>query len=214
MAINPIEPCGAINTLRPRQNGLHFPYDIFISIFLDENVWITIKISMKFLPNGPINSTPALIQILVWRRLSDKPLSEPMMLCYWRIYASCGLIDLSHQGTMSPHYRDINSSTAYILASQHWCRYAWYPKLTNLFWDKNGMAPRYIVLVKTWNCFSWGLWYTVASLGWAVVMMTSYNANIFSVTGHLCGEFTGPRWIPRTKASAAELWCFLRSAPE
>ena len=25
---------------------------------------------------------------------------------------------------------------------------------------------------------------------------------------HLCGEFTGPRWIPRTKASDAELWCF------
>ena len=28
----------------------------------------------------------------------------------------------------------------------------------------------------------------------------------FRVTGHLCGEFTGPRWIPRTKASDAELW--------
>ena len=23
-----------------------------------------------------------------------------------------------------------------------------------------------------------------------------------------CGEFTGHRWIPRTKASDAELWCF------
>ena len=32
-------------------------------------------------------------------------------------------------------------------------------------------------------------------------MMTSSNGNIFRVTGHLCGEFTGPRWIPRTKAS-------------
>ena len=31
------------------------------------------------------------------------------------------------------------------------------------------------------------------------------------VTGHLCGEFTGHRWIPRTKASDAELWCFLWS---
>ena len=26
--------------------------------------------------------------------------------------------------------------------------------------------------------------------------MTSSNGNIFRVTGHLCGEFTGPRWIP------------------
>ena len=45
-------------------------------------------------------------------------------------------------------------------------------------------------------------------------MMTSSNGNIFRVTGHLCGEFTGPRWIPRSKASNAELWCFLWSAPK
>ena len=45
-------------------------------------------------------------------------------------------------------------------------------------------------------------------------MITSSNGNIFRVTGHLCGEFTGPRWIPRTKASDAELWCFLSSASE
>ena len=38
-------------------------------------------------------------------------------------------------------------------------------------------------------------------------MMTSSNGSIFRVTGHLCGEFTGPLWIPRTKASDAELWC-------
>ena len=31
------------------------------------------------------------------------------------------------------------------------------------------------------------------------VMMTSSNGNIFRLTGPLCGEFTGPRWIPRTK---------------
>ena len=36
-------------------------------------------------------------------------------------------------------------------------------------------------------------------------MMTSSNGNIFRVTGPLCGEFTGHRWIPRTKASDAEL---------
>ena len=46
------------------------------------------------------------------------------------------------------------------------------------------------------------------------VMMTSSKGNIFRVTGHLCGEFTGSRWIPRTKASDAELWCFLWAASE
>ena len=45
-------------------------------------------------------------------------------------------------------------------------------------------------------------------------MMTSSNWNILRVTGHLCGEFTGHRWIPFTKASDAELWCFLWYAPE
>ena len=40
------------------------------------------------------------------------------------------------------------------------------------------------------------------------IMMTSSNGNIFRVTGHLRGEFTGPWWIPHTKASDAELWCF------
>ena len=43
--------------------------------------------------------------------------------------------------------------------------------------------------------------------------MTSSNGNIFRVTGHLCGKFTGHRLIPRTKASDAEIWCFLWSAP-
>ena len=45
-------------------------------------------------------------------------------------------------------------------------------------------------------------------------MTTSSNGNIFRVTGHLCGEFTGLRWIPRTKVSDAELLCFLWSVPE
>ena len=47
-----------------------------------------------------------------------------------------------------------------------------------------------------------------------IFMMTSSSGNIFRATGHLCGEFTGHRWIPCTKASDAELWCFLWSAPE
>ena len=46
------------------------------------------------------------------------------------------------------------------------------------------------------------------------LMMTSLNGSIFRVTGPLSGEFTGDRCIPLTKASDAELWCFLLSAPE
>ena len=68
-----------INTLRPRQNGRHFPDDIFKWIFLNENVWISINISLKIVPWGRINNIPTLVQVMAWRRPGDKPLSEPMM---------------------------------------------------------------------------------------------------------------------------------------
>ena len=70
----------AINTLRQRQNGRHFTDDIFKCIFLNENVLIPIKISLKFVPKGQINKIPVLVQIMAWRRPGDKPLSEPMMV--------------------------------------------------------------------------------------------------------------------------------------
>ena len=57
---------------------------------------------------------------------------------------------------------------------------------------------------KPWRIFQSSLFF----------MMTSSNGNIFRVTGHLCGAFTGPRWMPHTKASDAELWCLLWSTPE
>ena len=69
-----------INTLRPRQNGRHFVDDTFKSIFLNENVRILIKFSLKFVPKGPINNIPALVQIMAWRRPGAKPLSEPVMV--------------------------------------------------------------------------------------------------------------------------------------
>ena len=69
-----------VNTLRPKQNGPHFADDIFKCIFLNENAWILIKISLKFVPKGSINNIPALVQIMAWRRPGVKPLSEPSMV--------------------------------------------------------------------------------------------------------------------------------------
>ena len=48
----------------------------------------------------------------------------------------------------------------------------------------------------------------------SLAKMTSLNGNVFRVTGPLWGESTGHRWIPLTKTSDTELWCFLWSAPE
>ena len=69
----------SINTLRPRQNGCHFHDDIFKCIFMNENVWISIKISLKFVPKGPHYNIPLLVQIMAWCRPGDKPLSEAVM---------------------------------------------------------------------------------------------------------------------------------------
>ena len=76
-AITPGLVCLNINTLRPRR---HFADDIFKCIFLNENIWISIKISLKFVPKDQIDNIPALVQIMVWRRPGDKPLFEPMVV--------------------------------------------------------------------------------------------------------------------------------------
>ena len=68
------------NILRPRQHGRHFADDTFKCIFLNENVIISIKISLKCVPKGSINNIPALFQMMAWRRPGDKPLSEAMIV--------------------------------------------------------------------------------------------------------------------------------------
>ena len=66
--------------VRPRENGRRFGDDNPKRIFLNENVRISIKISLKFVPKGPINNNPSLVQIMAWRRSGDKLFSEPMMV--------------------------------------------------------------------------------------------------------------------------------------
>ena len=64
-------------------------------IFLNENVYTFIKISLKFVPRGPINNIPALVQIMACCRPGDKPLYEPMMAYVDTTYMPC----VMHQGT-------------------------------------------------------------------------------------------------------------------
>ena len=49
-----------INTLRPRQNGRHFADDAFNRVFVNENVRISIELSLKFVPKGPIEKYPSI----------------------------------------------------------------------------------------------------------------------------------------------------------
>ena len=83
IAINPILlTLPLINSLRPRPNRRHFADDVFKRIFENENEWISPGISLTFVPKVRINNIPALFQIMAWHRPGDKPLSEPMMVCW------------------------------------------------------------------------------------------------------------------------------------
>ena len=70
---------GCLNSLRPRQNDQHLPDDIFKCTFMNENLCISIRISLKFVPKGQIDDMSALVQVMAWRQTGDKPLTEPMI---------------------------------------------------------------------------------------------------------------------------------------
>ena len=53
--------------------------DIFSCIYLNENDRIPIQIPLKYVPLSPIDNKAALVQVMAWRRIGDKPLSEPML---------------------------------------------------------------------------------------------------------------------------------------
>ena len=72
------------------------------------------------------------------------------------------------------------------------------------------MIHKYIYI-----CYLLGMRFILSFLHqwWDLLMMTSWNWSILRFISHLCGEITDHRWIPLTKASNAELWYFLSSAP-
>ena len=45
---------------------------------MNEQFCISIHISQKFVPKGPIDNKSSLFQIMAWRRIGDKPFPEPM----------------------------------------------------------------------------------------------------------------------------------------
>ena len=72
----PLESHCLSNSSPPEQNGCHFADDVFKCIFLNEKFCILFRISPKFVPEGAIDNKPALVQVMVRRRASNKPLPE------------------------------------------------------------------------------------------------------------------------------------------
>ena len=56
--------------MRTRQNGCHFADDVFKCIFLNEDIWISLKISLKFVPKARINQIPTLVSLGDWKNIS------------------------------------------------------------------------------------------------------------------------------------------------
>ena len=74
----------------PEQNGRRLAYNIFVN----ENVGIFIKISLKFVLKGTIDNKSALVQVMAWRRTGAKPLPGPMPIQFTDAY-------MRHLGEMS-----------------------------------------------------------------------------------------------------------------
>ena len=199
-----------VNTLRPRQNCCHFTNNIFECIFLyEEIVWILFKISLKFV-KIPIDSIPALVQIMAWCRPGDKPLSEPMMvsllkhICITRPQWVKLQMEFDDCLTKLGLTLVVKQATAHQFAC--WPYHSIHQLLVHeKIWYK---SKETMTDVFSLSCLV-GFWQRFCKH-----RLNASNGNIFHVTGPLCREFTGHQWIPRTKASDLELWCFLWSAPE
>ena len=63
-----------------------FADDIFKGIFLNENVWISIQISLKYVLRDSNDNKSALVWVIAWRRTGNIPLYEPMLTQFTDAY--------------------------------------------------------------------------------------------------------------------------------
>ena len=153
--------------MRPIQNGYNFANDFLKCIFVDENVWIPIRISLKFASKEPISYIPTFS--------SDNGLvpNGPQAIIgtndglgWWRIYESAGRNKF--------------------MVTWHFKTRKWFTSEFLLIRFTTNILP-----VCNWKTTS-----EISTSLIAQYMMTSSNGNIFRVTGPLCGEFTGPGEFP------------------
>ena len=139
------------------------------------------------------------------RRIHRSPVNSPHKWPVTRIFfhlmtSPWGIVRLHFMGeSLIAQYTETEQSSRWLLYC-HWTPKAW----------QFSTLPQPIVQSTWWPLQRRSFPPYISSPD----MMTSSNGNIFRVTGHLCGELTGDRWILHRKASDAELWCFLWSAPE
>ena len=91
-------PDGEYETLRQRQNGRHFADDTFKSIFLNENIRISPKMSRKFVPKGPIGTYKLLYEAVMVSLLTHKCVTRPHCIkCFFFVKDGGEGGDLCHK---------------------------------------------------------------------------------------------------------------------
>ena len=127
----------------------HWDRDKIVAIYQTTVYEFGLRFHWKFLPKFRINNILALVQIMVWRRPGDKPLSEPMMVSFLRWYASLGINELNAFSWFISHMDELLDGCwmlIYIYRVLHerlvWCIFHRAVKyfshiLVTLFWTLN-----------------------------------------------------------------------------
>ena len=154
-------------------------------------------------------SYPAVFFILQCHCLALCEISKRLGNCH------CIRLSVSRQLPFeySRSYLNINGAKSRLRMVSHWLIFEKL-KTFPMFLTALGHQNSAVYVYESMLHWLWErLWQitTVITVGGILFMMTSSNGNIFRVTCHFCGGFSGLRWIPRTKASDAELCCFLWS---
>ena len=78
---------GYENLSLPWHNDRNFADEIFKYIFVNEKFRILSRISLKFVPKGPINNKSALVQVMAWHQAITETNADQL---HWRIYTAEG----------------------------------------------------------------------------------------------------------------------------
>ena len=84
-----------LNTLRPTQNCRHFADDIFKYIFLNENVWISLKISLIFVLRLKLPILQHRFRSWLGTDQATSHYLNQFWLVYWCMYVSFSLNELN-----------------------------------------------------------------------------------------------------------------------
>ena len=125
--------------------------------FFNENVWMSLKISLNFIPKILINNIAVLVQIMAWRWPGEKPLSEPMMarllmhICVtrpqWVSMVKMSSRKFWRQWYLTPFgYRNASQILMLSDKSEHTCDFETLRRTWYYIWiDQYYICPSYII---------------------------------------------------------------------